>query len=275
MRKWITDQVAALGLALGDDPSTERLLIYAEDLADIPEERLAMAFQRARREYEYPKLPPVAFIRRMAGANAQSDGRPGTEEAWARMPKGERIEDDTIVWCDEERLAYGACRSLLQDGDKIGARLAFKERYEREVLVARAEGVPVRWTVSAGYDVDHRLGILARAVEEGRISTGTALNFVPGERQSDFSRMLPPGQSKGLLEGKVEKLPNLPGLAGILAQMRMQDVVPEELKPSARPPSAIPSAPSSDELRERRERLNEQIEFLKRPHNDQQYRKLR
>jgi hypothetical protein len=190
------------------------------------------------------------------------------------MPKGQRIEDDTIVWSDEERLAYGACRSLLQDGDKIGARLAFKERYEREVLMARSEGISVRWTVSAGYDIEHRLVTLARAVEEGRITTDAALNFVPGERQSDFSRMLPPGQSRGLLEGRVEKLPNLPGLAGILAQLKMEDVVPEELKPSTRPPCAMPSASSPEELHERRERLNEQIEFLRRSRNDQEYRKL-
>jgi len=73
---------------------------------------------------------------------------PGPEEAWARMPKGERMEDDSIVWCKEERLAYGACRSLLLDGDQIAARMAFKERYERELAESRSQGTPVQWTVS-------------------------------------------------------------------------------------------------------------------------------
>src|SRR5580704_4305962 len=75
MRKWIADQVAALGLAMGDEVSTERLLVYVEDLFDIPYERLAMAFQKARREYEYPKLPPLAFIRPTARLSAQSADR--------------------------------------------------------------------------------------------------------------------------------------------------------------------------------------------------------
>jgi hypothetical protein len=267
MRKWITDQVAALGLAIGDDPSTERLLVYAEDLSDIPEPRLARAFLRARREYEYPRLPPVAFIRRMAGVDAPADGRPGPEEAWARMPKGERVEDDSIVWCDEERIAYGACRSLLLDGDQIGARMAFKERYEKELAEARLHGRSAQWTVSLGYDIEHRLTTLATAVQEGRMSLGNALEFVPGERQKDFARMLPSADAKALLTGKVENPPNLTGLAGILAKMQMAGTAPEELKADPQPLRRTASDRSSDESRALREKANAQKEFLKRSRN--------
>jgi hypothetical protein len=267
MRKWIADQVAALGLAMGDDPSTERLLVYAEDLCDIPEGRLARAFLRARREYEYLRLPPVAFIRRMAGVDAPSDGRPGPEEAWARMPKGERMEEDSIVWCEEERTAYGACRSLLSDGDQIGARMAFKERYEKELAEARRHGRPAQWTVSLGYDIEHRLVTLATAVKEGRMRLESALDFVPGERQNDFAQMLPPAEAKGLLMGTVEKLPNLTGLAGVLAKMHMEGTVPEELTASPRPLRKTTSDRSPDESRALRDKANAQLEFLKRSRN--------
>jgi hypothetical protein len=267
IRKWITDQVAALGMALGDEPSTERLLIYAEDLCDISQERLAGAFQKARREYGYPKLPPVAFIRRMAGVSFQVDGRPGPEEAWARMPKGERMEDDSVVWCVEERVAYSACRSLLLSGDEIGARMAFKERYEKELAEARSEGRAARWTMSVGYDMGRRLTTLATAVQEGRMSLENALNFVSGERRSDFAQMLPPLQAKGLLTGRAENLPDLPGLAGILAKMQMEGTVPEGLKVAPRPPHRTPADRSPEESRELRERVNAQIEFLKRSRN--------
>lgn len=264
MRKWITDQVAALGLALGDEPSTERLLVYAEDLCDISQERLANAFRRARREYEYPKLPPVAFIRRMAGGDSQADGRPGPEEAWARMPKGERMEEDSIVWCEEECIAYGACRSLLIDGDLIGARMAFKERYEREVAEARAQVRPVRWVMSAGYDVDHRLTTLATAVQEQRMSLDNALNFVPGERRHDFAQMLPPTTAKGLLTGQPQKMPDLPGLHGVLAKMKIEGTVPEGLSADVRrSPQSRPER-SPEEVRALREKAKAQIEFLKR-----------
>jgi hypothetical protein len=265
--KWIADQVAALGLALGEEVSTQRLLVYADDLSDIPQDQLGKAFQRARKEYEYPKLPPVAFIRRMAGPGAQLDGRPGPEEAWARMPKGDRIEDDSIVWCEEERSAYSACRGLLLSGDQIGARMAFKERYERELAEARSQGRPVRWIMSAGYDMEHRLSTLAVAVQEKRMSLASALNFVPGERESDFAQMLPPGEAKGLLTGKVEKLPDLPGLTGVLAKMQMEGIVPDDMKASPRPPHRAPSDRSPEEARELREKINAQIEFLKRSRN--------
>ena len=268
MRKWITDQVAALGLALGDEVSTERLLVYAEDLCDIPQERLARAFSRARREYEYPKLPPVAFIRRMAGIGAQTDGRPGPEEAWGRMPKGARMEDESVVWCEEERIAYGACRSLLLDGDQIGARMAFKERYEKELAEARYQGRPVQWTLTPGYDIEHRLTTLAAAVEAKRMTLESALDFVPGERQNDFVRRLPAAQGKGLLTGRVEKSPILPGLPGVLAKMQMEGTVPEELKPSSKLRQKKPSPElSPTEWRERRERAKAQLEFIKRSRN--------
>ena len=263
--KWITDEVAALGLALGEEPSTQRLLVYAEDLCDIPQEILAKAFQKARKQYEYPKLPPVAFIRRMAGAGAEIDGRPGPEEAWARMPKGERVEDGTVVWCEEERAAYDACRSLLLNGDQIGARMAFKERYERELAEARAEARPVRWSISAGYDMEQRLSALATAVRDKRISLDGALGFIPGERISDFAQMLPPAQAKGLLAGHVEVLPELPGLQGVLARMRMEGTVPEELKPTRR---NKPSPLSEDELRKRREELRAQARLIECSRND-------
>ncbi len=268
MRKWITDQVAALGLALGDEVSTERLLVYAEDLCDIPQERLARAFSRARREYEYPKLPPVAFIRRMAGIGAQTDGRPGPEEAWGRMPKGARMEDESVVWCEEERIAYGACRSLLLDGDQIGARMAFKERYEKELAEARYQGRPVQWTLTPGYDIEHRLTTLAAAVEAKRMTLESALDFVPGERHNDFVRRLPAAQGKGLLTGRVEKSPILPGLPGVLAKMQMEGTVPEELKPSSKLRQKKPSPElSPTEWRERRERAKAQLEFIKRSRN--------
>jgi len=267
MRKWIADQVAALGLALGDDVSPERLLLYAEDLSDVPEERLTLAFARARKEYEYPSLPPVAFIRKMAGTGAHSDGRPGPEESWARMPKGERMEENTVIWCEEERIAYAACRSLLLDGDLVGARMAFKERYERELAEARSRNKPPQWSMSAGYDMEHRLSTLASAVHENRMRLDAALVFVPGERRTDFAQMLPPAQAKGLLMGKVEKLPDLPGLVGILAKMRMEGVAPTEIPESTNSLHRTPSDRSPEEVRQLRDKLNAQREFLKRSRN--------
>jgi hypothetical protein len=265
--EWINDQLTILAEAFGETLTDQRQEIYCGGLADIQRSQLGVAFRRAR--YELKWFPKLAELRELAvgSPSALNDGRPGPEEAWARMPKGERVEDDSIVWCEEERSAYGACRSLLLDGDLIGARMAFKERYEKELSEARSQGRPARWTMSAGHDIDHRLATLATAVQEKRMSLKSALNFVPGERESDFARMLPPAEGKGLLTGRVEKLRNLPGLTGILAKMQMEGIVPEELKADPHPPHRTPSDRSSEECRELREKATAQIEFLKRSRN--------
>jgi hypothetical protein len=265
--EWINDELTVLAEAFGEPLTEQRQEIYCAGLADLHQDQLRIVFRRAR--YELKWFPKLAELRELAGAlsDAPNDGRPGPEEAWARMPKGERMEDDSVVWCEEERIAYGACRSLLVDGDQIGARMAFKERYEKELAEARSQRRPVQWTMSVGYDIEHRLTTLALAIQEKRLSLESALNFVPGERRSDFAQMLPPAEAKGLLTGQVEKTPNLPGLTGILAKMQMEGTVPEELKADARPPHRTPSERSADEVRALREKAKAQIEFLKRSRN--------
>jgi hypothetical protein len=264
---WINDELTILAEAFGEPLTEQRLEIYCGGLADISQDQLQTAFRRAR--YELKWFPKLAEMRELAGAlpEALNDGRPGPEEAWARMPKGERMEEESVVWCEEEQSAYAACRRLLLEGDQIGARMAFKERYQKELAEARSQRRPVQWTMSVGHDMLHRLATLAAAVQEKRISLETALNFVAGERQNDFAQMLPPEEAKGLLTGKVEKLADLPGLAGILARMKMEGIVPEELQTDSQPPQRTPADRSAEEARELREKLNSQIEFLKRSRN--------
>ena len=263
---WINDQLTILAEAFGEKLTEERQDIYCGSLADLTQQPLDIAFRRARCELKW--FPKIAELRELAGAlsNVGDDGRPGPEEAWARMPKGDRMEEDSIVWCEEERAAYAACRSLLIEGDLIGARMAFKERYEKELADARRQQRPARWTVSAGYDVEHRLLTLAGGVQDQRITLHHALNFVPEQRRDDFANMLPPAKGKGLLVGKVHKIPNLPGLPSLLARMQMQDLLPGE-PPSKQLAHAPRPDPTPDDHRRRREELRAQIELVKRSRN--------
>jgi hypothetical protein len=266
--EWISDQLTILAEAFGEPLTEERQDIYCSGLADIGQDQLRVVFHRAL--YELKWFPKLAELRELAGFIAgvpNDNGRPGPEEAWARMPKGERMEEDSVVWCEEERAAYSACRSLLSDGDLIGARMAFKERYEKELAEARSQRRPGRWIMSVGYDVEHRLTTLATAVQEKRLTLENALNLVPGERQNDFAQMLPPADARGLLTGRVERLSNLPGLTGVLAKMKMEGSVPEELKADMRSPRLPSVERSADEVRALREKANAQIEFIKRSRN--------
>jgi hypothetical protein len=117
------------------------------------------ALSRCRREVK-GQLTTQDVISRM------DDGRPGVEEAWAMLPSG---EDDTVVWTAEMAEAYRACAPLLAEGDRIAARMTFKEVYTKAMTLAVSAGVPVQWSPSLGWDMEKRKRVLAAAVEAGKL----------------------------------------------------------------------------------------------------------
>lgn len=108
-----------------------------------------------------------------------SDGRPGAEEAWAMVPKSEA---ETAVWTQEMAYAAGAAQPLIDAGDLIAARMAFKESYTSLVAEARANGTPVEWQVTLGFDPNGREGPIRDAITKGRISQGIAARYLPDAR---------------------------------------------------------------------------------------------
>ena len=104
------------------------------------------------------------------------DGRPGVDEAWAMMP---RDESQSVVWTDEMAVAYGVARPLLDAGEAIAARLAFRETYARVVTLARCERLPAQWRLSPGRDPASRAQAITDAVEKGRLSREHAMALLP------------------------------------------------------------------------------------------------
>ena len=86
-----------------------------------------------RHERESSFMPrPHDVIERIEG----DDGRPGAEVAWSSALRA-HDEHESVLWTDEIASAFGAAKVLLDAGDKVGARMAFKERYERRIRQAR------------------------------------------------------------------------------------------------------------------------------------------
>lgn len=106
----------------------------------------------------------------------EMDGRPGPEEAWAAIPTDEGA---SVVWTDEMAEAFSVANPLIQDGDKIAARMAFTERYRVLVREAREIGKPVRWTPSLGHDANEREGVLLEAVRRNRLTVEHAQRLLP------------------------------------------------------------------------------------------------
>lgn len=111
--------------------------------------------------------PKPADIVAQIEAGSPRLNRLSADEAWAMMPSS---EEDSIVWTDEMAQAFAIASPLLADGDRIGARMAFKGAYERLSEQNRAMGRPVTWTVSRGWNADNLESVVKDAVRLGRLS---------------------------------------------------------------------------------------------------------
>jgi hypothetical protein len=151
-------------------PLTESALsLMVEDLAVYPEEVLAVALRRVRRAHKGRLTIEVI-------ESQIETGHPSPDEAWASMPFR---ESDSVVWTDPMRIAFGVVFPLLEEGDKIAARMAFKAAYEREVMKSKELREPAKWTPSLGSDKQSREAALHQAVALNRISDSYAKSLLP------------------------------------------------------------------------------------------------
>ena len=165
----ILEAVAVCAELTGTNLSEAASRVMAEDLANYPERQILAALTRCRRELK-GRLTIAEIISRI------DDGRPGVEEAWAMVPKSEY---ETVVWTDEMATAMRNAGDLLDAGDAVGARMAFKESYLKLCQQARDIQKPVNWQVSLGYDTNGREGALIEAVQLGRLPVAHVQQFLP------------------------------------------------------------------------------------------------
>lgn len=151
-------------------PNPEASAFWFRALEGYDLAAVSAAFSAHVRDPENGKFEPKpAHIVAQIERAMKNDGRPGAEEAWATA-FASQPEEETTVWTDETRRAwFDAGRPLVMAGDKVGARMAFKEAYIRLVEEARAALVPVQWQVSEGFDQERKRVAIRRAVDAGLI----------------------------------------------------------------------------------------------------------
>jgi hypothetical protein len=113
---------------------------------------------------------PADIIAQLEGST-KDDGRPGADEAWAIAVRG-RDESVSIVWTGEVAEAWGIARPVMDLGDEVGARVAFRDAYNRLVADARRAGARPHWTVSFGHETrgrDAALRELARLTGDANL----------------------------------------------------------------------------------------------------------
>lgn len=130
--------------------------------------------------------------------NLSPDGRPGADEAWALYPHDETA---SAVISNEIADAMAIAQPLIEEGDMIAARMAFKDAYNRIVTKNKQGGIAPQWFPSLGHDAEGRKHALDHAVERGRLRADHAAALLPSPVAGAIINALP---AMKMLSAKVE-----------------------------------------------------------------------
>lgn len=151
------------------------------------------------------------------------DGRPGADEAWAMIPMSEYA---SAVMTQEMAEALHIAQPLLDAGDKIAARMSFREAYNRIVDANKRNGVKPSWFPSLGQDKEGRDSVLAEAVRLGRIGAEHAIGLVAPDKIAPMLQSA--GEERMALEHKMPTseaaLGNIARIKSMLAGSKLSEV---------------------------------------------------
>jgi hypothetical protein len=183
-RQELSEAIALLNAEYDDMQPVDgpRLEMWWEALRHFPVGTVkASAARHLKTSHFKPHLADI-----VRGCEAQIEGQwLGADEAWSLMPKS---ESDSAMLTDEIAQAMAAASTLLEDGDKVAARMAFKDAYNRLVEKAKVEGRAPRYFPSFGGDPLGRVTMLGNAVQKGQITLDAATAALP-EYGPDIVRM--------------------------------------------------------------------------------------
>ena len=162
--------IAATAELTGTELSEAALLVFEADLSGFSDDQVLAALTRCRRELR-GRLTVADVIDRIATAG----GHPSANEAWG-LVLASLDESDTVVWTEQIAEAAGIAQPVLDVGDEVGARMAFRDAYDR-ILRERAD--PPRWFPSLGSDPQRRSAALDRASRAGLLTQQHAAGLLP------------------------------------------------------------------------------------------------
>lgn len=165
----IIKAIAVTAELTGTELSKHALTIMESDLQKYPPGKVLEALVRCRQELT-SRLSLAAIIDRI------DDGRPKADEAWGIALEA-MDENATVVMNNEIASAFSTARDIYNEGDSVGARMAFRAAYER--IVRDKKGEPVKWWPSLGHDPNKREKALLDAAQRGRISNHQAEKLLP------------------------------------------------------------------------------------------------
>ena len=218
MRK-LLEGIAATAEIMGREISPEAAMVMAQDLAQYPANVVVQALANLRRDAK-ARFSTGAIIEQIE--KLQPDGRPGADEAWAMIPMDEYA---SAVMTQEMAEALHIAQPLLDEGDKIAARMAFREAYNRIVDANKRNGIKPSWFPSLGQDKEGRDTVLADAVRLGRIGAEHAIGLVAPDKIAPMLQSA--GEVRMALEHKMPTseaaLANIARIKSMLAGSKLSE----------------------------------------------------
>jgi len=176
---------------------------------------------------------------------------PSANEAWAVALQA-ADERATIVWSEESERALAVAKPILDGGDGVAARMAFKDAYDRELQRALREVRPPVIKISLGHDMQGRIDVLERALSLGQITHTQVAPLLEGAQKALGTQAV---AIAGLITGKtVMKTGDSPETDEEIEQRRQETST--RLQRLRELQSVIKSAPDykSPDIEQRRER---------------------
>ena len=162
-------------------PSPTNSALWFRALREYPLDVVSAAFDDHVRDPQRGRFVPTpADVIAQIQGQAEDDGRPGAEEAWAAAVVA-RDEAETVVWSSEMAGAWATASAVMAAGDEVGARMAFRQAYDRLVAEARRAGARPTWQASLGHDPDRRSLAIVAAVNAGQLPSADLL-WLPAPR---------------------------------------------------------------------------------------------
>lgn len=142
-----------------------QIAMYWEILKDYDVDAVMSAITRHLKTAKFFPAPAelLEYI-----PEASANQHIGADEAWAIVIES-FDEESTVVMTQQIAEARGIALPIYQSGDDVGARVAFRDAYNRIVKTAPAPS----WFVSEGFDKARKADAVANAIQLGRLPAGT------------------------------------------------------------------------------------------------------
>lgn len=176
----LIEALAATAEIMQAEVSPVSLVVMAEDLQAYDQKLVMQAISRFRKESSRFSLHGIISQIEKIDPNR----RISADEAWALYPHDEAT---SAVITNEIAEAMGIAQSLLNEGDKVGARMAFKTAYERITENNKIQGLEPKWFPSLGRDASGREQVINEAVRLGRLPQSAIQTLLPPPMDKKFT----------------------------------------------------------------------------------------